>query len=74
MENISNFLKAAQEYGCEKTDMFQTVELHEGRDMGQASVFNNFNRSKLHLYRMMMILRIQTASMLTAKLKYKGRN
>lgn len=38
MENISNFLKAAAEYGCEKTDMFQTVELHEGRDMGQVSV------------------------------------
>jgi hypothetical protein len=35
MENISNFLKAAAAYGCEKTDMFQTVELHEGRDMGQ---------------------------------------
>ena len=35
MENIANFLKAAIEYGCPKADMFQTVELHEGRDMGQ---------------------------------------
>ncbi|XP_028413707.1 myophilin-like [Dendronephthya gigantea] len=35
MENISNFLKAALAYGCEKGDLFQTVELHEGRDMGQ---------------------------------------
>jgi hypothetical protein len=35
MENIAFFLKAAGELGCEKSDMFQTVELHEGRDMGQ---------------------------------------
>ncbi len=37
MENISNFLKAAIEFGCDKGDLFQTVELHEGRDLGQVS-------------------------------------
>uniref|UniRef100_UPI0037553F86 hypothetical protein n=1 Tax=Salmonella sp. s51933 TaxID=3160127 RepID=UPI0037553F86 len=35
MENISYFLKAAEAFGCIKNDLFQTVELHEGRDMGQ---------------------------------------
>lgn len=38
MDNISNFLKGALQYGCVQGDLFQTVELHEGRDMGQVSL------------------------------------
>nr|XP_020454751.1 transgelin-like [Monopterus albus]XP_020454752.1 transgelin-like [Monopterus albus] len=33
MEQISMFLKAAENYGVTKTDMFQTVDLFEGKDM-----------------------------------------
>jgi transgelin len=36
MENISQFLRVAViELGCKKTDLFQTVELYENRDMVQ---------------------------------------
>ena len=31
MEQISQFLKAAETYGVSKTDMFQTVDLWEGK-------------------------------------------
>lgn len=31
MELISMFLKAAENYGVTKTDMFQTVDLYEGK-------------------------------------------
>ncbi|KAM6970487.1 transgelin-2-like [Aplochiton taeniatus] len=33
MEQISQFLNAAEKYGLTKTDMFQTVDLWEGKDM-----------------------------------------
>ncbi|XP_059207510.1 transgelin-like [Centropristis striata] len=33
MEQISLFLKAAETYGITKTDMFQTVDLFEGKDL-----------------------------------------
>ncbi|XP_043936897.1 transgelin [Protopterus annectens] len=33
MEQVSQFLKAAEEYGVSKTDLFQTVDLWEGKDM-----------------------------------------
>lgn len=33
MEQISLFLKAAEEYGITKTDMFQTVDLYESKDL-----------------------------------------
>lgn len=33
MEQISLFLKAAEEYGVTKTDMFQTVDLFESKDL-----------------------------------------
>lgn len=33
MEQISLFLKAAEEYGITKTDIFQTVDLYEGKDL-----------------------------------------
>ncbi|KAL6098958.1 tagln [Pungitius sinensis] len=33
MEQISMFLKAAENYGVTKTDIFQTVDLFEGKDM-----------------------------------------
>ncbi|XP_029304653.1 transgelin-like [Cottoperca gobio] len=33
MEQISMFLKAAEDYGITKTDMFQTVDLFEGKDL-----------------------------------------
>lgn len=31
MEQISQFLNAAEKYGVTKTDMFQTVDLWEGQ-------------------------------------------
>ena len=31
MEQVAQFLKAAEDYGVTKTDMFQTVDLFEGR-------------------------------------------
>uniref|UniRef100_G1TI08 Calponin-homology (CH) domain-containing protein n=1 Tax=Oryctolagus cuniculus TaxID=9986 RepID=G1TI08_RABIT len=42
MEQVAQFLKAAEDYGVTKTDMFQTVDLFEGKDisflsLGQAS-------------------------------------
>ncbi|XP_024903249.1 transgelin isoform X2 [Pteropus alecto] len=33
MEQVAQFLKAAEDYGVTKTDMFQTVDLFEGKDM-----------------------------------------
>ncbi|KAF3841207.1 hypothetical protein F7725_007069 [Dissostichus mawsoni] len=33
MEQISMFLKAAEDYGITKTDIFQTVDLFEGKDL-----------------------------------------
>ncbi|XP_028664341.1 transgelin isoform X2 [Erpetoichthys calabaricus] len=33
MELVSQFLKAAENYGVNKTDIFQTVDLWEGKDM-----------------------------------------
>ncbi|XP_046876676.1 transgelin-like [Hypomesus transpacificus] len=33
MEQISQFLHAAEKYGVTKTDMFQTVDLWEGKDL-----------------------------------------
>ncbi|XP_071772676.1 transgelin-like [Centroberyx gerrardi] len=33
MEQISLFLNAAEKYGITKTDMFQTVDLYEGKDL-----------------------------------------
>uniref|UniRef100_A0AAV2JB56 Calponin-homology (CH) domain-containing protein n=2 Tax=Knipowitschia caucasica TaxID=637954 RepID=A0AAV2JB56_KNICA len=33
MEQISMFLQAAEKYGITKTDMFQTVDLYEGKDL-----------------------------------------
>lgn len=33
MENIGNFLTAAEAYGVNKLDLFQTVDLYEGRNM-----------------------------------------
>jgi len=34
MENISNFLKAAENYGCDRGDLFQTVYLTDNQNMG----------------------------------------
>ncbi|XP_078575324.1 calponin-3-like isoform X1 [Branchiostoma floridae x Branchiostoma japonicum] len=33
MENISQFLQAAERYGLKRTDLFQTVDLYEGKGM-----------------------------------------
>lgn len=33
MENIGNYLSACESYGVEKADLFQTVDLFEGRNM-----------------------------------------
>jgi len=33
MENISNFLTAAEKYGCSRGDLFQSVYLTDGQNM-----------------------------------------
>jgi hypothetical protein len=35
MENINNFLKACEDYGIAKTDLFQTVDLYENQNLWQ---------------------------------------
>lgn len=35
MEQVAQFLKAAEDYGVVKTDIFQTVDLFEGAGRGQ---------------------------------------
>lgn len=35
MENVANFLTAAESYGTPKSDLFQTVDLFEGQNMFQ---------------------------------------
>ena len=35
MENIESFLKAAENYGCKKIDLFQVVDLYERQNMTQ---------------------------------------
>nr|CAB3262999.1 uncharacterized protein LOC100186381 [Phallusia mammillata] len=38
MENIGNFLKAAESYGVDKMNLFQTVDLYEGGNLSQVQV------------------------------------
>ncbi|XP_065648304.1 myophilin [Hydra vulgaris] len=38
MENISNFLAAAEKFGVSRTDSFQTVDLYEATNMAQVIV------------------------------------
>lgn len=38
MEQIAQFLKAAEDYGVVKTDIFQTVDLFEGAGGGQSGL------------------------------------
>ena len=33
MENIANFLTAAEKYGCNRGDLFQSVYLQDGQNM-----------------------------------------
>ncbi|KAM3922521.1 transgelin [Leptodactylus fuscus] len=33
MEQVAQFLKASEDYGVAKTDIFQTVDLYEGKDL-----------------------------------------
>lgn len=33
MEQVAQFLKASEDYGVVKTDIFQTVDLYEGKDL-----------------------------------------
>lgn len=35
MENINNFIKACEDYGVAKTDLFQTADLYENTNMWQ---------------------------------------
>jgi len=35
MENITNFLKGCEAIGCQKADLFQTVDLYEGNNVPQ---------------------------------------
>lgn len=38
MENISNFVRACRDLGVPSTDLFQTVDLFEGKDMYQVAI------------------------------------
>lgn len=42
MELISQFLTAAEKYGVTKTDIFQTVDLWEGKSLHPLLTFENF--------------------------------
>ena len=37
MENIGRFLESCYDYGLEKNDMFQTVDLYESTNIPQVS-------------------------------------
>ena len=42
MENIGFFLSGCEAYGCEKGDLFQTVDLYEKQNMPQVSILYKF--------------------------------
>ena len=39
MENINNFLLAAESMGCQKLDLFQTVDLYENQNIAQVMLY-----------------------------------
>ena len=39
MENINNFLLAAESMGCQKLDLFQTVDLYENQNIAQVTLY-----------------------------------
>lgn len=43
MENIGKFLSACEAYGCEKADLFQTVDLYEAQNMPQVSSYMHWS-------------------------------
>ncbi len=40
MENISQFLQFAKGFGVRDVDLFQTVDLFEGKDIPQVSILH----------------------------------
>ena len=44
MENINNFLLAAEKYGVPRNDAFQTVDLYDDKNLGQVSAARTFAR------------------------------
>lgn len=58
MEQISQFLKAAEAYGVSKTDMFQTVDLWEGQQTENAA--NISHRKTKHSFYFRMWYQLNT--------------
>lgn len=54
MEKISQFLQAAEAYGVTTTDVFQTVDLWEGKLSSDAVMFTLFNSHQM-IYKMFTI-------------------
>lgn len=50
MEQISQFLNAAERYGVSKTDMFQTVDLWEGKKKQTWAKFWDICFEDVHLF------------------------
>ena len=44
MDNIENFTRGAKEYGLPETDLFQSIDLHEGAKATMLNVINSLNR------------------------------
>lgn len=54
MEKISQFLQAAEAYGVTTTDVFQTVDLWEGKLSSDVVMFTLFNSHQM-IYKMFTI-------------------
>ena len=65
MENIGNFLKACEDYGLTKMDLFQTVDLYEAKNIPQVK----YNRIPTIHY--LPLWYIHTLSALTVKINFK---
>jgi len=44
MENIGNFLDSCERYGCNKQDLFQTVDLYEAENLPQVHMLDQFTK------------------------------
>jgi hypothetical protein len=51
MENIATFLNGAEEIGCPKFELFQTIDLYEKKHLNQVSTISLHHAFLLTLYR-----------------------
>lgn len=50
MENIANFIAAVDKYGVPSCDLFQTVDLYEGRNIIQVIILKYSEAIHITLY------------------------